>query len=383
MALRILMIAVFTLFLSIGLEKEVYSEIQVTFHPGPDPIDQEINEYLTRPDWEIDIAKAALLITKKVNPDIDVDACLAQYDKLAGELYWHVPITDFPVEIYQSISRFILWEKHFPVQRKDPDNSFEKIGLRDLENEEGNCFPLTILYMALGQRLGYQTQMSLSPRHAMVRCMDTDDTLFVEATASHLIYPGTSFVRAEYPHQFFQNLDNRRTAAAVFNQYGIKYSNQKDLLKAREFWEQANTIDPGLVIALTNTASAQLDAGEIEEALETCEKALEVAPGNADVLYIMGRANWMRNKFTLAVDALRQSVDSDPEKAHAFYLLGMSLTMQDKKEEAETAFQKSLSLKLKQPVKWKATYEGDKAWYKRGTRTWKDQGFFFMDRPQK
>jgi Tfp pilus assembly protein PilF len=84
------------------------------------------------------------------------------------------------------------------------------------------------------------------------------------------------------------------------------------------------------------------------------QRALELAPGNADVLIAAGVMAWTLGRLDDAIALFRQGVAQDPLRAVGYNNLGLALNASDRCTEAEAAYRKTLELAPQR--------EGTRAW---------------------
>jgi len=132
--------------------------------------DARFREIIERPDSEIDLAEAALLIARVAYPDLDVQCYLRRIDDLARHLRARVA-EDAPAgDLIVGLNRFLFEEQGFAPNVEDyydPRNSF----LNDvLERRVGIPISLSVLYMEVGARVGLPLQGVSFPGHFLVKC---------------------------------------------------------------------------------------------------------------------------------------------------------------------------------------------------------------------
>jgi regulator of sirC expression with transglutaminase-like and TPR domain len=122
-----------------------------------------------RPDPEIDLARAALLVAKEEYPQISIEQYLGRLDQLAEEVKDRLADETAPLVVLQELLD-ILYERHrFRGNRDayhDPRNSF----LNDvLDRRLGVPLSLAVVILEVGWRLGLPLQGVNFPHHFLVR----------------------------------------------------------------------------------------------------------------------------------------------------------------------------------------------------------------------
>jgi tetratricopeptide (TPR) repeat protein len=103
----------------------------------------------------------------------------------------------------------------------------------------------------------------------------------------------------------------------------------------------ADPKNPALAVALSQ---AQAGRRQYREAIETCTKALESAPDNADLLIERGHRELGLRNFSAAQADLERATSLDPKKIDGFYHLGLAHYFQAQFAPAADAFRKALAL---------------------------------------
>ena len=134
-------------------------ETQVTLASSPTPRIRTLDELLALPTDEIDIALAALIVAHETDPEIDIDTCLERIDNLAAELRERLKGAESSYEKLRRMSLFVFEEKRFPATPEESRDPLKSVGLHGFCGKRGNCFPLTVLYVALGRRVGLPFKM--------------------------------------------------------------------------------------------------------------------------------------------------------------------------------------------------------------------------------
>jgi len=124
---------------------------------------------ISRPDEEVDLMHAALLIAADEYPDLDISHYLARLDAWAQEIRGRItPDMDVQLRIRQ-LNNFLFMELGFSGNANDyydPRNSYMN---EVLERRRGIPITLSVLYMELGRRLGLDLMGVSFPGHFLVK----------------------------------------------------------------------------------------------------------------------------------------------------------------------------------------------------------------------
>ena len=123
----------------------------------------------TRPDHEVDLAEAALLIAAEEYPRLDVQAYLGRIDAMAAAVHRRVEARDEPERIVEGINQHLFAEEAFAGNTRDyydPRNSY----LNDvLDRKLGIPITLAVIYIEVGRRLGLPLDGVSFPGHFLVK----------------------------------------------------------------------------------------------------------------------------------------------------------------------------------------------------------------------
>ncbi len=130
---------------------------------------RQFADLMARPDEEVDLAQAALLIACEEYPDLDVARYLRWVDALAHEVAARLDGDPGPLEAVRALNGLLFDEEGFRGNLDDyydPRNSF----LNDvLDRRTGIPITLSTLYIEVGRRAGLAVDGIGLPGHFVVR----------------------------------------------------------------------------------------------------------------------------------------------------------------------------------------------------------------------
>lgn len=138
-------------------------------------------QLVCRPAGRVDLAHAALLVARDAYPDLDPETALAQIKALAAPLAGPVAQAPDAAARLHLVSQRLFTELGFRGNGEeyyDPRNSYLN---EVIQRRLGIPITLSILYIAVGRRLGLQLTGVNFPMHFLVRCDDEPQPLFVDA----------------------------------------------------------------------------------------------------------------------------------------------------------------------------------------------------------
>jgi regulator of sirC expression with transglutaminase-like and TPR domain len=120
-------------------------------------------------DKDMDLARAALLLAKMDNEDLDVDAYVKELDRFAREIKVGLPKDTDAEKRLASLNRFLFREHGFHGSRLDYYSRNNSYLNEVIDDREGLPITLAVLYMELARRLDLQVVGVALPGHFIVR----------------------------------------------------------------------------------------------------------------------------------------------------------------------------------------------------------------------
>ena len=137
---------------------------------------QQLIHYLYRPD--ADIFEASLLLAKRSDPALDIERYLHILHAWSVELRESMPTSGDITQRIGALNRFLFEDKGFHADHDDfynPDNSrIDKV----IDRRKGIPVSMSIIYVALGQRVGVDLQGVSFPGHFLVKVV-VEEGVFV------------------------------------------------------------------------------------------------------------------------------------------------------------------------------------------------------------
>jgi regulator of sirC expression with transglutaminase-like and TPR domain len=117
----------------------------------------------------IDLFRAALVIAKLDNPDLDVDASRRELDRLAADIAKQIPANADAAAKLATLNRVLFDELGFHGSRGDYYNRSNSYVNEVLDDREGIPITLAVVYMEIARRLGLTVEGVGFPGHFLVR----------------------------------------------------------------------------------------------------------------------------------------------------------------------------------------------------------------------
>ncbi len=253
---------------------------------------QLLAEELARPDAEMNLARACLLVAKEEYPQLCVDLYLARLDQLAEEARDRLGDETAPVVVLGEVVDLLYRRRKFRGNREayyDPRNSY----LNDVL-DRGLGIPLTlgIVLLEVGWRLGLPMEGVRFPGHFLVRFQGEAYHLLIdpfhggdarpEKDAQELldrVYGGVVRMRPSY----LRPATRREMFVRLLTNLKGVYTNVGDDVRALAVVERILMAIPTAPAENRMRGVLLARLGRHEEAVEQLERYLRVAPGASDV----------------------------------------------------------------------------------------------------
>jgi regulator of sirC expression with transglutaminase-like and TPR domain len=247
--------------------------------------------YVSRiPDSELTTAQlveAALAISWEEYPHIDLSSYRDALDGMATELQQRLQGVTYPLKIISEINRYLFDEQNFNANEHnyyDPRNSF----LTDVITRRlGIPISLSIVYMAIGDRIGFPLEGVSLPGHFIIRPQRSDievfidpfakgEILFKQDCASKLvqIYGAQTELKPEY----LETVGVRRIIERMLMNLKLIYLNQKKFHKALSTVEKILMLWPNASTQVRDHGLLCYQLERYVEARSDLEAYLDLSP---------------------------------------------------------------------------------------------------------
>jgi regulator of sirC expression with transglutaminase-like and TPR domain len=257
--------------------------------PAPTPRSRFAAE-VARPEPEVDLARAALLIAAEEYPQLVPETYLRRLDELAERVRDRQGEETAPVIMLQDLGRVLFEEGGYRGNTEkyyDPRNSF----LNDvLDRRLGIPITLSVVYLEVGWRLGLPLHGVNFPGHFLVRYDGEALKLLVDPFQAGM-------VRFEDEAQSL--LDHVYGGSVLMQPEFLRRADRKDIL----------------IRMLENLKGTYLNARDDDRALAAIERILLMQPDSADHLRDAGIVLTRLGRIDAAAAALQQYLDIAPDAA--------------------------------------------------------------------
>jgi regulator of sirC expression with transglutaminase-like and TPR domain len=258
--------------------------------PAPTPRARFARE-VAKPEPEIDLALAALLIAAEEYPQLSPEPYLRRLDELAERVRDRQWDATAPVVMLQDLNRVLFEQEGFRGNREnyyDPRNSF----LNDvLDRRVGIPITLSVVYLEVGWRLGLPLHGVNFPGHFLVRydgealklLVDPfqDGMLRFEDEAQDLldhVYGGSVAMQPT----FLRAADRGAILVRILENLKGNYQNARDDVRALSALERILLLLPDSPDHVRDHGMVLTRLGRAQDAMAALERYLELLPDAPD-----------------------------------------------------------------------------------------------------
>lgn len=318
-------------------------------------------------DDQIDLATAALLLSRQAGAEINYKRYRRQIDEMACAVLdalaeqkiqpgylgdSKTPDATFGVAAVKLINRHLFEQAGFKAVKTadDPKDLFLHYVL---DRKRGYCLSLSIVYLSIGERLGLPLYGVVVPGHFFVKYDDGQTRFNIETTSQGNSAPDEHYLKkfdvpANYDDGIYmKNLTKKQTLSCFFNNLGNIYQSLDDIDSALILLERAAKITPELAMVHTNLGNIYLKKGWTQEAIDQYRAALRIHPDEAKTHNNLGNAYLEQGWLDEAISEYETSLKLDPNFADAYRNLARAYCKQELFEQAVAALKSALLLEPK------------------------------------
>lgn len=288
---------------------------------------------------QIDLGTAALIISRNWGTTKTLHTYRRKIDLMAEEIQRRLAEKKIPMDAraIPEINHYLFDELKFQSV-KTADNPEDLFLHTVLDQKRGYCLSLSVLYLAVGERLGLPLYGVVVPGHFFVRYDDGKVRFNIETTArggtAEDAYYRDTFKPPADHGLYMANLDKRQILGCFFNNLGNSYKSVGQIDQALLELTRAVQINPTLAEARTNLGNIYLQKGQVEQALREYRQALNILPNDPKTLNNLGNAYLQRNELQSAAQSYLKALDLDPTMTDAHRNLAHVYRRQGRTEKA-------------------------------------------------
>ena len=248
---------------------------------------REINQ----PDEQIDIAKASLYYAKAEYPDLDVQKYLHFLDAIATEVQTQLSGETYPLKVIQAINFELFDGLGFQGNSQDyysPKNSFLN---QVIERRVGIPITLSVIYLAVAQRIDFPMVGVGMPRHFLIRPNFEDVGIFVDAfNRGEILFKQDCQKKLSAMYQQPVTLDpdwlapvgNKQILARMLNNLKLIYLHSRQINKALATMSGIIRLLPDNIAEIRDRGLLYYQIDRWQEAAVDLEYFIKIAPDTED-----------------------------------------------------------------------------------------------------
>lgn len=315
---------------------------------------RSIEKVLRLRDEQVDLATAVLIVSENWSDMVEGRKYLSRLDNMAREIRARLERKRLKANsmAIPVINEYLFNELGFKsiTEANDPNSLF----LHTVMNEKrGYCLSLSILYLAVGERLGLPLYGVVVPGHFFVRYDDGRLQFNIETTSDGGTASDEHYItKFKVPESrnggiYMKSLNKIQTLGCFFNNLGNSYSDIGNMDSALLAFERAVKINPMLSESRANLGNIYLKKDMVNKAIDQYLKALRINPNDAKTHNNLGNAYTQRDSLIQAVDEYERALELDPNFADAHKNLAIVYSRQERYGRAIGQLNKAISLNPK------------------------------------
>jgi tetratricopeptide (TPR) repeat protein len=299
-----------------------------------------------------DLAEAALLAAQLVLPSSTPDVYLEKLSDLAGRLRSRIGAAATPVDAASTMASFLYAEEGFADSAVQTAEVF--VGLDQvIDKKQWNCVGMTLLYCALGKRLGYPIQVVAGQGHVFAT-WNGEPAFFIETTARGGLQTSRDYLLQYLPFpcvtpNSYAVLDERGAIAMTLSQMGLAMQRQQRTQLAGALFELAIQFSDTYAEAYAGRGFLRSEGGDTDGAIADFRTALQLDPNYREAYGGLGAAYRAQGSMAQAVDAYRALVSQCPDDSAAVFNAGQLLYESGDLEGAVYAYRRYIELQPQDP----------------------------------
>ena len=313
---------------------------------------RSIEQILRLDEDEVDLATAVLIISEQWNDNVYGRRYLTDLDDMAYEIRSRIKSKNIRARhrAVGLINEYLFDEMRFSAidQANNPDDLFLH---SVLDRKRGYCLSLSILYLAIGERLGLPLYGVVVPGHFFVRYDDGRVRFNIEATSKGGTADDDHYInkfdvpRAGKDNIYLLNLNKRQSLGCFFNNLGNSYMDIGNLDQALLALKRATEINPSLAESRTNLGNVYLKLGQIDDAIYQYQKALDINPDDAKTHNNLGNAYSKAGLHNRAIASYERSLGLDRDFIDVYMNLAAAYSQIKMHEKALSLLRRAIDLR--------------------------------------
>lgn len=248
-------------------------------------------EIASRPEAEVNLAEAALLIAQDEYPDLDRKAYLDRLSAMGLVARERIADPSDPLRAIRVVNDYLFGELGFHGNTGnyyDPRNSFLN---QVLDRRTGIPITLSVVYMEVGRGVGLGIEGVGLPGHFIVKCRRPDDEIFIDPFNGGAILTEQDCARKvqemygknlPFQRDFLSAVTKKQILARILNNLKGIYFTSKNYRQALAAVDRILTFMPDAAGDIRDRGLIYYKLGSYSRAVADLERYLRMAPKAAD-----------------------------------------------------------------------------------------------------
>jgi serine protease Do len=253
---------------------------------------REIVQLMSAPEEQIDLFRAALLISKLDNPELDVRAYREQLDSLAGDLKASLPSAATNDERVRRLIHFLFAENGFHGSRSDYYHRANSYIDRVLDDREGLPITLAVLLLEVAQRAGVKHlsgaalpgrfMILYNPEPGKERWIDVFEAgrLLDRAEVESVLRVNNE---AEVETDYFARATKKEIVVRMLRNLANVAEREQQARDSLRYLDVVVALAPEAPLERLGRAMARIGAGDVSGAREDLRVVIDSEPEGVDV----------------------------------------------------------------------------------------------------
>lgn len=251
----------------------------------------ELARVVNQQDSEIDLALAALLISRLDDPEVDVDSYIRHLDRMADDIATRVPENASPEDRCEQLIQYLFNESGYHGSRTNYYHQANSYLNRVIDDREGLPITLSVLFMELGRRLGLEIHGVGLPGHFVVKHVwGPDNEQLIDAfdhgnkigreEAAEIVL---AYTGEELREEHLASADKKTIVLRILRNLTAVAEQHKDLEAMLRYLDCSLAVDSSRPQDRAQRALIRFQTGRRVAAIEDLDWFLENQPEGVDV----------------------------------------------------------------------------------------------------
>jgi tetratricopeptide (TPR) repeat protein len=314
---------------------------------------RSIDQVLRLQPDQIDVGISALIVSEAWSNMVAGRRYQQQLDDMAMEIRSRLKTPRPTAAAIPLINSYLFDELKFRAVDKAND-PYDLFLHSVMDRKQGYCLSLSILYLAIGERLGLPLYGVVVPGHFFVRYDDGQLRFNIETTSkgttAHDDYYIKKFNVPKSNTIYMTNLNKLQTLGCFFNNLGNAYNDVGNIDQAMAALQCTVYINPSLAESRINLGNIYLKKNRVDDAITEYQAAIKINPDDAKARNNLGNAYQRRQWFNDAVAEYTSSIRLDPNFIDAYRGLAIVYRKLNRLAEARSALAQAIAVRPRDPI---------------------------------